>query len=132
MDELGIDTNASFLADVAQPMPPAAVPAPPQLAPKAPRPPASIPRPIPVKPAAVVEKQVGVPIILVPSGMGSQVLVNMYNSKKFLEECAFEPWEDNKNVRQEVTAVSAYLTNHAGWSTQGSDARNQTAVRRAK
>ena len=33
------------------------------------------------------------------SRLGSQVLVNMYNVQPFLEDCAFVPWEERKEVR---------------------------------
>jgi len=70
VDELGIDTNASFLADaMPQPPPPAALPLPPPpvavnavaLRPQS-APHISAPRP------AVKEKAGGTPIIIVPSG----------------------------------------------------------------
>ncbi len=34
-----------------------------------------------------------------PRRLGSQVLVNMFNAQPFLEDCAFVPWEERKNVR---------------------------------
>ena len=70
VDELGIDTNASFLADAVQPLPPGlAAPAPaPQ--PKAAAAPQHVPKAAP--PAAgragAKEKEGGIPIIIVPSG----------------------------------------------------------------
>ena len=70
VDELGIDTNASFLADAVQPLPPGlAAPAPaPQ--PKAPAAAQHVPKAAP--PAASAGraggKEGGIPIIIVPSG----------------------------------------------------------------
>ena len=73
VDELGIDTNASFLADAVQPLPPGlAAPAPaPQ--PKAPAVPQHVQKSGPPAGASgraggIKEKEGGIPIIIVPSG----------------------------------------------------------------
>jgi hypothetical protein len=135
VDELGIDTNASFLADAVQPLPPAPpAPAPPPVYAAAPagKPqkggmPAAAPSKAPPK-----EKEGGTPIIIVPSGcallepsvhppysqltrtdlslmrrrLGAQVLLNMFNAQPFFEDCAFVPWEQRKSVRACVGALS--------------------------
>ncbi len=36
------------------------------------------------------------------------MLINMYNAQPFLEDCAFVPWEERKNVRRR--ACVAFLT----------------------
>lgn len=112
MDELGIDTNASFLADAVQPLPPAMPPhaAPPPAAPPVPVAAAKPARPPPASAPRPKEKEGGIPIIIVPSGLGSQVLVNLFNVQPFLEDCAFVPWEERKNVRRERTSTRTCLT----------------------
>ena len=77
VDELGIDTNASFLADAVQPLPAGlAVPAP---APHPQQPAAPQQAPKAVAPAAVPGraggiKEGGIPIIIVPSGCAAPLL----------------------------------------------------------
>lgn len=39
-------------------------------------------------------KTSGVPIIIVPSGYSEQILVNLHNVKRFLQDGVFEPWSE--------------------------------------
>ena len=65
VDELGIDTNASFLADAQHPLPPLPPPPAPPVAPPPPRAVIAAPS-APRQPPK--EKEGGIPIIIVPSG----------------------------------------------------------------
>ena len=73
VDELGIDTNASFLADAVQPLPPGLSAPAPAPQPKAPAAPPHVQKAAPPAGAAgrsggIKEKEGGIPIIIVPSG----------------------------------------------------------------
>ena len=85
VDELGIDTNASFLADAVQPLPPGLAPAPaPPPQPKQPAAPQHAPKmaaPV-IAPGRAAGKEGGIPIIIVPSGCGAAALAAFAESPR--------------------------------------------------